>query len=186
MIQPESRESRTNVGLAAKIFSEHGDFIRQVICSQVNDKTQADDIFQDFFLSLVHRPVPQDVENIEGYLCTAITNDIIDTTRRRENNNNMYKHCANHNHSVNKRTSEKILIEVEEVRQIFKLIEVRLTDRQYQAIVLRYRTNLSINEIADKMGVKDTSVRKYIFRGLSKVRQFIKQKQDNDDNSSKP
>ena len=177
MILPKTRECRTNVGHAAKIFSEHGDFIYQVICSQVNSKTQADDIFQDFFLSLVSRPIPGDVENIKGYLCTAIKNDIIDAVRRREDyDNNMNKYCADHNPSIDKRIPEKALIEVEETDKIFKFIKMRLTSTQYQAMVLRYRTNLSFRQIAEKMAVKDKSVRKYISRGMSKIRQIVKRK----------
>ena len=177
MILPETRECRTNVSTAAKIFDEHGDFIYQVIYSEVSNQTQADDIFQDFFLSLVHSPVPQKVENIKGYLRTAIKNDVIDASRRRENDNNhMNKYCANNNHSVNKRIPEEALAEVEETDKIFKFIKMRLTSAQYQAMVLRYRTNLSFEQIAERMAVKDKSVRKYISRGMSKIRQIVKRK----------
>ncbi|MHC4792547.1 MAG: RNA polymerase sigma factor, partial [Planctomycetota bacterium] len=66
----------SNVNHAAKIFSEYGDFIRGVIRYQVGNDAQADDLFQDFFLSLVSRPVPADIQNIKKYLYRAITNDI--------------------------------------------------------------------------------------------------------------
>jgi RNA polymerase sigma factor (sigma-70 family) len=186
MIQPITRERQINVSPAAKIFREHGDFIYQVICSKVNDKIQADDIFQDFFLSLVHRPIPQDIENIRGYLYTAVTNDIIDAVRIKKNYTvNMHRYYANQNCFIYERTPEKALIEVEEINKIFKLIKVRLTSTQYQAIVLRYRTNLTIKEIAEQMDVKDTSVSKYIYRGLSIILQFLKQKLTDDDNCFK-
>ncbi len=186
MIPPGARECQTDVSTAAKIFSEHGDFIYQFICSKVNNKTQADDIFQDFFLSLAQRPIPQHVENIKGYLCTSITNDIVDVARKGKNyDNNMNKYCGNHNHSIHKRIPEKALIEAEETKKLFKFIKERLTSTQYQAMVLRYRDNLSFKEIAEEMTVKEESVRKYIYRGLSKIRQFLKQKEGNDDNRSK-
>ena len=187
MILPETREYRNNIGPAAEIFREHGDFIYQVICSQVNSKTQADDIFQDFFLSLAHNPIPRDVENIKGYLRTAITNDIIDAVRRRDNyNNNMNRYYADRDHSIDERSPEKTLIEVEETDKLFKFIKMRLTSSQCQAMVLRHRNDLSLKEIAEEMDVKDKSVSKYIYRGLEKIRQFLKQNSDNDYNRVKP
>ena len=53
-----------NVALAAKVFDEHGDHIRRIIYWYIQDEALADDLFQDFFLTLVDKPVPMNVENI--------------------------------------------------------------------------------------------------------------------------
>jgi DNA-directed RNA polymerase specialized sigma24 family protein len=58
MALPDTSKCRNNVGLAAKIFAEYGDFIRMVIRYKVKNEAQADDLFQDFFLSLVVSPLP--------------------------------------------------------------------------------------------------------------------------------
>ncbi len=75
---------RNNLDLASKVFAEHSDFIRAVIRSQVKNEAQADDIFQDFFLSLVYNPVPKGVKNMKSYLYRAIINDVVDAFRRVE------------------------------------------------------------------------------------------------------
>ena len=73
---------RNNLDLTSKVFAEHGDFIHVVIRSQVKNEAQADDIFQDFFLSLVYNPVPKGVKNMKSYLYRAIINDVVDAVRR--------------------------------------------------------------------------------------------------------
>ncbi len=176
MNSKETTQRRIDVSRAGKIFTKYGDFIDRIIFSQVKNKTQADDIFQDFFLSLVHKPIPQDIKNMKGYLYKAIIRDIIDAKSRLGNYiNHMHKYSAAHNHSTDKKKPENALIEVEETK-IFKIIKEMLPNRQYQAVVLRYRTGLSLKEIAEEMVVKEESVRKYIYRGLRKIRQFVKQK----------
>ena len=177
MVLPDASKCRHNVGHAAEVFAEYGDFIHMVIFSQVKNKARIDDIFQDFFLSLVRKPIPQDVKNIKGYLYRAITNDIIDATRRvNKYSYHMHKYHEYPNHFINRRTPENAFIDVEETNKMFGLIKGRLTNSQYQAMALRYGTDHSIKEVAEKMGVKSTSVSRYISIGLKKIRQSLKLK----------
>jgi len=166
-----------SVDAAAKLFVEYGDFIYTVIHYQVKNETQADDLFQNFFLSLVYKPIPQNVKNIKGYLYRAITNDIIDATRRVEKySHHMHKYAENFNHSINKRTPENAFINVEETDKMFEILKGQLTSSQFQAIALRYKNHYSNKEIAEKMDVKSKSISRYISIGLKKIRQSLKLK----------
>ena len=54
MLESINRNNQANrVSIAAKVFGEYGDFIHAVIRCKVRNEAQADDLFQDFFLSLV-------------------------------------------------------------------------------------------------------------------------------------
>ena len=78
---------------AATLFMEYGDFIRAVIRCQVKNETKAEDLFQDFFLSLIVNPLPADVGNIKRFLYKAVTNDIINAVQRAENyQKNIFKY----------------------------------------------------------------------------------------------
>ena len=174
MISSEACNCRDSVGTAAEIITEYSDFIHMVISSQVKNKSRVDDIFQNFFLSLVAKPVPQDVKNIKSYLYRAISNDIVDAARRVEKyQTRMHKYAECLNYSVNKSSPENALIEVEQTNKMFKLIEGRLPRSEAQAITLRYRNNYNIKEVAKKMKVNNRSVSRYISVGLSKIRQFL-------------
>lgn len=166
-----------NVNTAAKLFMEYGDFIRAIIRCQVKNETKVDDLFQDFFLSLIANPLPADVRNIKGFLYRAITNDIINAVQRAKNyQNKMLKYGKRFNHSIYKKTPEQVVIDAEETNRMFELIEMRLRRSEAQAITLRYRNNYNIKEVAMKMNLSSGSVRKYIYVGLSKIRQFLKLK----------
>ena len=163
-----------NIASAAEIFSEYGDFIRAVIRYKVKNEARAGDLFQDFFLSLVSKPIPAGVQNVRSYLYRAIINDIVDATRRVEKYKtrmNKYAECLNY--SINKNTPENALIEAEETDKMFKLIEGWLRRSEAQAISLRYRNSYNIKEVAKKMHVNNRTVSRYISAGLSKVRQFL-------------
>jgi RNA polymerase sigma factor (sigma-70 family) len=167
-----------NVARSAEIFSEYGDFIRAVIRYQVSNDAQADDLFQNFFLSLVSRPIPAGIHNVKGYLYKAITNDVVDAARRVEKyKTRMNKYAECFNYSVNKNGPENALIEVEQTNKMFKLIEGRLRRSEAQAITLRYRNSYNIEEAAKKMHVNNRTISRYISAGLSKVRQFLTLKQ---------
>jgi RNA polymerase sigma factor (sigma-70 family) len=175
----------SNVEYAAEIFSRYGDFILSVIRYQTGNEALADDLFQDFFLSLVSRPIPPGIQNIKSYLYRAIVNDVVDAMRRVQNYQAlMHKYAECFNYSVNKNTPENALIETEEMNRMFKLIEGCLPHSGAQAITLRYRNNYNTKEIARKMKVNKRTVHRYISIGLNKARQFLRVKGDNQNDCS--
>ena len=170
----------SKVDRAAEIFSKYGDFIRAVIRYQVANDAQADDLFQDFFVSLVSRPIPAGMQNIKSYLYRAITNDIVDAAHRVEKCKTlMHKYAECLDHSINKSTPENALIEKEQLDEMFALIKGRLPRSEARAITLRFGNNFNIKEIAKKIHVNNRTVSRYISAGLSKVRQFFSVKKGN-------
>jgi len=163
-----------SVLMASELLTEHGNFIRAVIRSQVKNEDQAEDIFQDFFLSLVYKPIPKGVKNIKSYLYRAITNDIVDAVRQVERYRvRIHEYSKQFTNSINNTSPENALIKKEQLDKMFALIKGRLPNSGYQAIFLRYRKHHSLKEVAEKMGVNDRSVSRYICVGLRKIRQLL-------------
>jgi RNA polymerase sigma factor (sigma-70 family) len=179
-IEETVKEVKTpdNVQRAAAIFFEHGDFIRKVIYYKILDENKVEDLFQDFFLSLVTRPVPQDVRNIRSFLYKAIINDITDRARSIERYKKLkHKYADFFCESVNNKTVENALLETELIEKMIGLISERATKGEASAISMRYRENLCIDEVADKMHINKRSVSRYISAGLRKVRQIMSPEQ---------
>ena len=163
-----------SVNIAARVFAEYGDFIRAVIRYNTKDESNVDDIFQDFFLALVYKPIPEGIQNIKSYLYRAITNDIIDCTRRvKRYQEYMHKYGENFNCSINKSSPGDALIEKEQMGKMFELLKGRLPNSEARAIALRYGDNFNTGEIAKKMGLQKATVRRYISVGLKKLRQSL-------------
>lgn len=178
LLRASTDNYKGGLAIAAKVFEEYGEFIYTVISCKVRNESQADDLFQDLFLSFVSKPPPTNIQNIKGYLYRAIINDITDGVRRIERYQALTRRYAEHlKYFKTENNPENILIEAEETDRIFKLIQGRLRNSEAKAIRLRYRSNLKTKEVAAKMGVDSGSVRKYIYRGLKRIRQFLERKQ---------
>lgn len=179
-LRAKKSSAPSNIDRAAEIFSEYGDFILAVIRYRVGNDAQADDLFQDFFVSLASRPIPSDLQNIKSYLYRAIINDIVDAARRVEKyKTRMHKYVECLDYSINNNTPENALIEKEELDKTLALIKGRLPRSEVQAITLRFGNNFNIKEIAKKMHVNSRTVSRYISVGLSKVRQLFSVKKGN-------
>lgn len=136
---------------------------------------QAEDLFQDFFLSLVSNPLSRDIQNIESYLYRAITNDIADTTRlTKKYQNCLYEYAERYNHPRSQKTPEKVIQEVEEKNRVFELVEKQLPRTEAQAVRFQYRDGLDAKEIAEKMSVKNKTIRGYVYDGLIRIRRLLK------------
>jgi len=176
-----------NVTAAAEVFEKHGDFIRMIIRYHIGNEAQADDLFQDFFLSLISKPLPRGLQNVRSYLYRAVTNDVIDVAREAERDRTViHKYARNSNYPINNSNLENAFIEEEEMNKMFELIERWLPHSQAQAVTLRYRDDYNLQEAAKKMDVNSKTVSKYISVGLSKIRQFLTVNQGNRNDCSQP
>ncbi|MBN2270303.1 MAG: sigma-70 family RNA polymerase sigma factor [Sedimentisphaerales bacterium] len=176
-----------HVESATKIFADYGSFIRAVISSKVKDETQADDIFQDFFLALVHKPVPKHTKNVKSYLYRAITNDIVDSIRRRRRYELLIgKYSGNYNYSINTIGVEDAVITEEEVGSVLKVIERQLKNCESQAVALRYGKGMSVEDIANIMHIKRRSVSRYVSVGMKKIRQLLMVERGDQNDCSQP
>jgi RNA polymerase sigma factor (sigma-70 family) len=174
-----------DVQRAKAIFFEHGDFIRAVIRHKIKDESMAEDLFHDFFLSLVSRPVPAEVQDIKGYIYRAIINDVTDRIRHLKRYQAMTHRCADYNKiTVNNRLPEDALMEKEQTDRMVELVRKRVTKNEFKAIASRYCDDLSINETADRMNIDDRSVVRYISTGLRKVKKFLAIEQEVEDDST--
>jgi len=167
-----------DVHLAAEIFSEHGDFIRGVIRCKAGKENCVDDLFQSFFLSLVYKPPSENVSNIKGYLYRAIINDIIDNRRRIERYHNQMQGYARYlQNTIIENNPGNILIDKEEMDKMFKCIETQLQHSEARAMILRYKNNYKIKDVAAAMGVNNTVAWRYISKGVQKIGQLLKKDQ---------
>jgi RNA polymerase sigma factor (sigma-70 family) len=165
---------RQRVGLAAEVFGKYGDEILAVIRFNVNDQSKANDIFQDFFVSLVRKPVPSHIEDIRGYLYKAITNDVIDFSRRTKNRqNNALKYAYIHKHDISQENPQDVVIHAEETERMFRLIENHLPKREATVLLKRCSEGFSTADTAKKLHLTKRTVSRYFSVAIKKIRRFI-------------
>lgn len=173
--RPNPNEYTTGVKRAVRIFAEYGDFIHSVIRSRVKNRAQADDLLQDFFISLVSKPPPEGLQNMKGYLFKAIANDLIDAHRRADQYHARLHRYAEHlRYSATEDNPESALLRAEQMNKILGIVETRLQRRESQAIILRFWNRYKIKEIATEIDTNNRAARKCISEGLRKIRRFLK------------
>jgi RNA polymerase sigma factor (sigma-70 family) len=164
------------VGLAAEVFDKYGDEIRSIILFNVRDEARADDIFQDFFLSIVNKPIPPDIQDIRGYLYKAITNDIVDAARKiKSHRDRIQRYADRHRYDIEQKGPQSTVMAAEEVGKMFDLIESRLPRCEAEAFSQRYEYDRDTDAAAKKMGIKKRSFARYLCVGLKKVREILRE-----------
>ncbi|GAI93598.1 unnamed protein product [marine sediment metagenome] len=162
-----------NMKLAAKIFEEYGDVIRGTVCCNVSDRSMIDDILQDFFLALVRKPIPSDIQNVKSYLRRAVKNDILEkalqTKSYRARNQ---KYAELYTDRLKWDTPEDIVIQTEEIQRLFDIVESRLMPHEAEAVIQHYRYDRDTGEAAKATGINKRSFSHYLCTGLKKIRKF--------------
>jgi RNA polymerase sigma factor (sigma-70 family) len=162
-----------NVGTAQQVFEKHGDFIRRIIQFHVGNKPEADDLFQDLFLFLVLKPLPEDIHNIRSLLYRVITARVIDKFRYENRIKALISKYAQRKELTGE-FQEDSLVETEEAERMFSLIQKHLPRNEALVIMLRYKYGFDISETAKRMGVKPRSVSHYLSTAISKIRCVLK------------
>jgi RNA polymerase sigma factor (sigma-70 family) len=160
---------------AAKIFAEHGDFIRRVIRFRIQDASRREDAFQEFFLRLVSEPVPAGVKNVRGWLYQAIIYDVVDLTRRtKKYSYHMKKYAEEIRISIHNGPSRDAIVGETEARDSrFGYLVRNLRYREAQVVTMRFRDNYSIAEIAERIGIHRRTVSRYLTSGLRQLRRTL-------------
>jgi len=172
-------ELHNRVAQASQVFEEYGDEIRAVISFNIQDETKVDDIFQEFFISLVRNPVPHDLKDLRAYLYRAVTNDVIDSSRQVKNHQDgVQKYAELRMYSVSQEDPQNMAISAEETERMFQLIEDRLSQRESEVVYHRFGLGLTIADAAEKIRVDRRSVSRYLSVAMKKMREFVPESED--------
>lgn len=158
------------VRAAADIVTRHGGFIRGVIRFQNCSRFDEEDVFQEFFLMLLRKPVPPDVRRLRSYLYKAIVHHIVDLIRHQVcYRRNLKKYAEEIRISINNRSAGNAVKQGRQRDAALAYMVRHLREREAQAFMLKYRDNCSIGEIAARMGVERRTVSRYLSEGLKRL-----------------
>jgi len=152
----------------AVLFEQTSDKLFRYGNKFVQDEELVKDCIQDVFVKLHQKKAKlPDVENPFFYLCISLKNTLIDNLSRigrivavPPEDLPFYLEFV---YDEGQSEEEYILEKFEEVMSL-------LSDRQKEAIYLRYQMDLSYEEISKLLGINYQSTRNLIHRALEKVR----------------
>ncbi len=162
------------VRTAADIVTRHGGFIRGVIRFQNCNRFDEEDLFQEFFLVLIRKPVPPEVRRLRSYLYKAVVHHIVDLIRHQACYQQTLREYAKEVRiSTHNRLAGNTLENKEQRDAALAYMVRHLREREAQAFVLKYRDNCSIGEIATRMGVEKRTVSRYLSEGFKRLQRTL-------------
>ena len=169
-------ETHARVQSAAEVFAKYGNHIRAIIQFHVNDKSRADDLFQDFFVSIVHNPIPAHIEDVETYLYKALTHDTIDFARRTNNyQDGIQKYAESRRYDATEEDPQSSIMNTEATEQMLQLLERLLSKREAAVLWHRYGNGLSTSDTARQTNMDKKTVTRYLSLARKKIRRLIPQ-----------
>lgn len=169
-------ELHARVQAAAEIFDKYGNQIRAMILFHVKDQSRADDLFQDFFVSIVNNPIPAHIEDVETYIYSALTHDTIDVRRRTHNYlDGIQKYAESRKYDVTEDDPQSNIMSVEATEQMLRLLENRLSKREAAVLWHRCGNGLNTADTAKETNMDKRSVTRYLSVARKKFRKLMAQ-----------
>ena len=155
------QETGTVAGVkrATEVFLRHGEDIRAMIELHARNSEEADDLFQDFFLSLVSARFPRDIDCMRRYLCRAIVNDVTSQVRVQQRYHKRLKVYAELRRGRRRQDDPAKVVEQAEPREA-------------RAVTCRFCLECDTAETAERLGVEQRSVSHYVCAGLRKIKKI--------------
>lgn len=142
---------------------------------RIRESYDVDDLVQEVFIRLAHRPNFEDIDYLEGYVFQTAANVMRDRVRRRAT-----RHAAQHDSledcelPTNDFSPERVL---QSRQQLEKAIEAlsELPERTQQVFVLRLYEGLKQEDIAARLGLSVEGVRFHLRRAKAHLTQRLEQ-----------
>lgn len=152
-----------------RIYGKYKNYLLKIAHGLVTDASQAEDVVQDVFVSLVQATPSLPVDgNLRGYLVRCLINRVHDLSRSRQPSSLVSSDIA----CIDGDQPEHWLLQDEEMARLNRGL-ARLPDSQRMAITLRIRGGLKFREIARLQGLSINTVQSRYRNGMAKLRHLL-------------
>ena len=157
------------------IFMRYSNLLFDYGCRFTDDQDLVKDCIQEVFCTLIrtHKNL-SDTDNVKLYLLKSVKRRII---RELKNASNKPLSLDDHDYSFNFVWSENLENQLTEVAEEKMLLIAdamnSLTERQKEAIYLRFNRGLEYEEISSLLGLNYQSSRALIHRAIDKLREIV-------------
>lgn len=144
-----------------ELYSRYSDLIYRNIMVRVNSSFDADDIFQDFFVRLWERRDTLQIDgNVRGYLLVWLRNHIFNTIKEKQIRQR--HHSSPELKPPEGDEYEWVRIESRDLIEKLRGVVDRFPPSLRAVYVLRREENMSVREIAQRLGVSEQTVKNQV------------------------
>ena len=133
----------------------------------LGDDGEAEDIVQDIFLRIVDSDIPP---KNDSYLLIAVRNACLNKIRQMQ----LHKQVKNLLPTENEIDQQPIDKQQEQLDNISAFVDEQLEEPQRSIFHLRFDEDLTIAEIARRLGLNPNTAYKYLAQSIQKIRNHFK------------
>ncbi|HBE68534.1 MAG TPA: RNA polymerase subunit sigma-24 [Planctomycetaceae bacterium] len=158
---------------AATVFLENERWLWTVVYSRLGDRTATEDVLQEVSLAaIVSEKKNQSIREARGWLYQVAIRQVLLFRRKEARYRRRISGLADRTVSSDDFDSLDYLCACEDVQQVRDgLSELRESDRQI--LVLKYNDELSCRQIADRLGVQESTVQSRLLRARRRLRGIL-------------
>ena len=150
----------------AEIYDRYSLKVNAYCMSILNNKEQAEDVFQETFLKFYQNAQPERIQkSVIGYLITIARNLCINANRDKKNTIPIEEF-----HFPVKIANE---YEDKELSELISIALDLLSDNYKEVIVLKYFDGLKYDDIGDILGITASRARYLVFIGKQKLKKIL-------------
>lgn len=148
------------------LYHEYNDTLVRYLTIRLRNRQDAVDVAQEAYIRLLRKENLAEIECFQSFMFRTATNISIDLQRRNARQTRNYEESKSLFGKVDEITPERDLNARQTLKEVTEALE-KLPLKCREAFKLYKFKNMSYGEIADKMGLSESSIRKYIARGLA-------------------
>lgn len=163
--------SEQKKGFVEKLFAEHHRALQAFFHRRIRGKAQAADLVQEVYVRMLRVNDIDAIRNPEAYLYTVASNLVKEhaVLERRQAAGIGAEDASIQDLLGELPTVERDLDTGRRVRRLRSVL-LQLTPKCRAAVALRYRHELSYEEIGERLGVSSNMVKKYLVQALARCR----------------
>jgi RNA polymerase sigma factor (sigma-70 family) len=157
--------------LIERLFAAHGGALRALFYRRIRNRADAADLAQEVYVRMLRIPDPETIRDMEAYLFTVASN-LAREYAAREGRRGTSVHLEEGAVPDELMETAAVDAQIDTAQQVQRLRELlrELPPRWHAAIVMQYVQGLSQAEIADRLGVSVSMVKKYLGKALGRCR----------------
>lgn len=148
------------------LFRQHYGKMMHLACALLGDIDEAEDVAQDVFARLLEKDFPMAPDKCESYLLTATRHGCLNIIRHKR-----VQEKVQHLYPVEEEDLQPIDRQLERLDAIQDYAHSAFKEPHRSVFVLRFDEDLTIQEIASRLGLSVGAVHKYLHQCIQQIRQ---------------
>lgn len=162
----------------AGLFERHNDILVKVLVTKLGSVQEARDVAQEAYVRVLGLDDETVVSHLRAYLYRTANNIAIDRLRERVRRRESARVDPEEAGLESGESSAEELIDVEQRLTLIRQFITELSPKCRQAFLLYKFECRSYGEIADRLGIGESMVRKYVLRGVRHCQSRLRESTD--------